>query len=89
MTNLWVTGLVLAVFAVGWLLRQALRQSEVLETPALTDPPLWDAEEECNRRELWPELEGQPEDTARAILTPPEWTEPKSVSNGTQLRFDL
>ncbi|MEP6875970.1 MAG: hypothetical protein ABI887_16550 [Burkholderiales bacterium] len=88
MTNLWVTGLVLAVFAVGWLLRRAFRQSEVLETPAMTDIPLWDAEE-YHPREFWPELAGQTEDTAPAILTPPEWKEPKAVANGTQRRFDL
>lgn len=72
MTSVWVTGFVLAVLAVGWLLRRALRQSEALETPAMTDIPLWDAEE-YKQREFWPELAGQTEDTAPAVLTPPEW----------------
>ncbi|MEP7297064.1 MAG: hypothetical protein ABI702_12820 [Burkholderiales bacterium] len=54
----------------------------------MTDIPLWDAEE-YHLREFWPELAGQPKDTAPAILTPPERKEPKAVANGTQQRFDL
>lgn len=87
MTYMWVTGLVLAVFAAGWLWRRALKQSQVMETPATTDLPLWDAQE-YNQRELWPELAGQAEDTAPAVLTPPEWKEPKLPSIGPRRLFE-
>jgi len=87
MTYLWVIGLVLAVGAVGWLVRRALRQTEVLETSTVTDIPLWDAEDH-RQRDFWPEMAGPAEDTAPAVLTPPEWKEPKSVSNGTPRSSD-
>lgn len=87
MTYMWMTGLVLAVIAAGWLLRRELRQSEALETPAMTDLPLWDAEE-YNQREFWPELAGQTEDTAPAVLTPPEWKEPMLPTIGPRRLFE-
>lgn len=87
MTSLWVTGVVLAVLVLGWLARRMFRQAREAEAPAETDIPLWEAEEH-NRRDFWPEVVGQIDDTAPAVLTPPEWTEPKPIPNEPPRRFD-
>jgi hypothetical protein len=78
--------LVVAGLALGWLVLWALRRPKELEASG-TDIPLWDAEEH-NQRDFWPELIEQGGDTAPAVLTPPEWREPQSVSNGTPRQFD-
>jgi len=85
MTSYWLTGVVLAALAVAWLVRRALRQTKRLEMPAATDIPLWDAEEHA-QRDFWPELVAQSEDTAPAVLTPPQWTAPKTTHTGSERR---
>jgi hypothetical protein len=88
MTSVWVAGLVVTVLlALGWLALRALRRTKELEASSVSDVPLWEAEEH-NQRDFWPELVEQGGDTAPAVLTPPEWREPQSVSNGTPRPFD-
>jgi hypothetical protein len=93
MTRYWAAALILAVVAMLLLMRRmARRRDPSAEDRALV--PHGDGERELV--EFDPLLRGEAvsdrgiddpgdlDDTAPAVLSPPEWTEPKSVSNGTR-----
>jgi len=91
MTRYWVVALIMAVLAMLLLMRRmARRQDTNAEDRALV--PHGDGERELVefdpllREAFWDrslEDPGDLDDTAPAVLSPPEWTAPKSVSNGT------
>jgi hypothetical protein len=93
MTRYWVVALIVAVLAMLLLVRRVARRHDTsAEDRALV--PHGDGERELV--EFDPLLRGEVfsdrgiddpgdlDDTAPAVLSPPEWTAPKSASNGTR-----
>lgn len=93
MTRYWVVALIVAVLAMLLLVRRMARRRDTsAEDRALV--PHGDGERELV--EFDPLLRGEAfsvrsdedpgdlDDTAPAVLSPPEWSEPKSVANGTR-----
>jgi hypothetical protein len=77
MFRYWVLGLIIAVVAAIFLARRVHAVTKSLEHPV--DIPLWGAEQD-QRVDWKPETTGDREDTAPAVLSPPEWQPPKSAS---------
>jgi hypothetical protein len=93
MTRYWVVALIVAVLAMLLLVRRVARRHDTsAEDRALV--PHGDGERELVgfdpllRGEAFSDRgiddPGDLDDTAPAVLSPPEWTAPKSVSNGTR-----
>lgn len=77
MSRYWVLGLIIAVVAVIFLARRFHAVAKPLEDPV--DPPLWEAGRH-QHVDLKSETAYDREDTAPAVLSPPEWQPPKSTS---------
>lgn len=75
MTRYWVLGLLLAVAAAIYLARRFRTGRKAHEDRV--DIPLWEAEQfhHVDRR---PESTEDRDDTAPAVLSPPEWKPPRS-----------
>ena len=92
MTRYWVVALIVAVLAMLLLVRRMARRHDTsAEDRALV--PHGDGERELvgfdprlRGEAYWDrgvEDPGDLDDTAPAVLSPPEWSAPRSVSNGT------
>ena len=77
MTRYWVLGLIVAVVVVIYLVRRSR------DAAATVDVPVWEADRR-ESREPDPVNADAQDDTAPAVLSPPEWKPPKSTSNGSQ-----
>jgi hypothetical protein len=80
MTRYWVLGLVVAVVALIYLARLILSMRKSAKDSV--DIPLWEPES-WPQSDLRQETTAEREDTAPAVLSPPEWRPPKSVSDST------
>ncbi|MEP7295545.1 MAG: hypothetical protein ABI702_05105 [Burkholderiales bacterium] len=78
----WIFGLALVLLPLGLLvLRRVWERRRT--PPADIDLPVWEADD-LGQRSLSPEPSvDQDEETAPAVLSPPEWSVPKSIYNGT------
>ena len=74
MTQYWVVALIVAIVVVLFVVRRVTRP------PELDDD---DAHVEVTTNGLGSDR-GDLDDTAPAVLSPPEWAPPKSVSNGSR-----
>jgi hypothetical protein len=99
MTRYWVVGLIVAMVALLFVVRRRARRSEADDTDRTLVPR---GDEERGMVELDPHVyaervdvpvddgasdEGDLDDTAPAVLSPPEFAQPKkSVSNGSRNR---
>ena len=81
MTRYWVLGFIIAVVAAIYLARRIRAVTKSLEDPV--DIPLWEAGK-YQHVDLNSETAGDRDDTAPAVLSPPEWQPPKSASNGSR-----
>lgn len=77
MSRYWVLGLVIAVVAAIYLARRFHAMTKSLEDPV--DIPLWEADR-YQPTDLRSETRYDREDTAPAVLSPPEWQPPKSAA---------
>ena len=77
MTRYWVLGLIVAVVAVIFAALRVRSVARSLEEEV--DIPLWEADH-YKQIDFWPELVEERDDTAPAVLSPPEWKTPTSVS---------
>jgi hypothetical protein len=75
MTRYWVLGLIVAVVAVLFAVLRIRSVTKSLEEEV--DIPLWEADH-YRQIDFWPELAEERDDTAPAVLSPPEWKAPKS-----------
>ena len=73
MTRYWVAALIAAVVVLFFVVRWMTRPRESID----------DSQADVLIDELGSER-GELDDTAPAVLSPPEWTAPKSVSNGSR-----
>jgi len=81
MTRYWVLGLIAAIVAALLLLRHILSVSKSLENDV--DIPLWDAQDR-QHADIWSEPAVERDDTAPAVLSPPEWRTPRSAVNDSR-----
>ena len=98
MTRYWVVALIVAVVAVLFVVRRIARQShpddehstlvphgdgerELVEL----DPPVGAPRDGALARDDFDDR-GDIDDTTPAVLSPPEWTPPKSAANGSRGR---
>lgn len=79
MIRYWVLGLIIAVVAAAYLVRLVRRTGNASAQPEPIDLPLWD-DDQRKPRELT--SSDADEDTAPAVLSPPEWKQPKSANGG-------
>jgi hypothetical protein len=79
MTRYWVLALIVAVVAMLWLLRWAARRSPLSEEDRALVPH--GDGERSDGDFVDP---GDLDDTAPAVLSPPEWAAPRSVATGTR-----
>ena len=96
MTRYWLVALIVAVVGLLWFVRRTATQSEADDEQSTLvphgdgerellelDPVLGAARERALTRDDFDD-HGDIDDTAPAVLSPPEWTQPKSVSNGSR-----
>jgi hypothetical protein len=96
MTRYWVVALIVAVVGLLWIVRRVARRPDADDGDS-TLVPHGDGERELVELEPLVQAEradvhadhdiddrGDLDDTAPAVLSPPEWTPPKSASNGSR-----
>jgi len=76
-TRYWVIGLIAVIVAAIFLVRRIWRAPE---SPEQVDLPLW-GEDQHGSVEI--KADQVDDDTTPAVLSPPEWTAPKSASNSS------
>ena len=76
MTRYWVLGFMVAIVVVMYLVRRSRKTSEPIDLPLREH-------ERPGPLELSSEDVEPKDDTAPAVLSPPEWRPPKSTSNGS------
>ena len=77
MTRYWVLGMIAVVVAVIFLARRMLQAPD---SSKRVDVPLWE-DGQLGPIEIKAPVE-EDEDTAPAVLSPPEWTVPTSAASG-------
>ena len=70
MTPYWMLGLMAVVVGLLLAVRRFRRTSKLRDNEI--DIPLWDADH-CQHVDIWPDPVPERNDTAPAVLSPPEW----------------